>query len=122
MLISSATIECLRSFLFREALLGRSKSRTAAERTLDTTARMPAPNGGALCSSSSGRRRLHHLQYTLAELLTAPAGAMVLLILGGREPKANITYRIYPDQDTHNYALCGRFSLNQAFLASYLPM
>lgn len=40
MLVCSATIECLRSFLFREALLGCSKPRSAAERTLDTTARM----------------------------------------------------------------------------------
>ena len=38
--ISLARVESLRSFLFREALLCRSKSRSAAQRTLDTTARM----------------------------------------------------------------------------------
>lgn len=40
MIISSATIESLRSFLFREALLCHSKSRSAAQGTLDTAARM----------------------------------------------------------------------------------
>ena len=55
-------VEFGRSFLFREALLGRSKSRSAAQRTLDTTTRMasrteelfvlPPPVGAGINSRS----------------------------------------------------------------------
>ena len=75
MLISLATIESLLTFLFREVLLCHSKSRSAAQRTLDAAARMarrteellfPPPVGAGIHSRGVKGARPAHIERTFS--------------------------------------------------------